>query len=175
MNQSELSAELQKKYKGFIQEIESMNEGEFMQAAAGKWTAGQHLEHLCRSVRPLSLGLKLPKFMPKLLFGKANRPSKTYEGLVNKYLNKIEEGAKASGPYLPPKFVPIGRRSALCRRLQKLVKTLMQVLENYSEHDLDHLILPHPILGKVTIREMIYFTIYHAKHHRQLVLKNLEG
>ncbi len=151
-----------------------MNEREFMQVMPGKWTAGQHLEHLCRSVRPLSLGLKLPKFMPKLLFGKANRPSKTYEGLVNKYLNKIEQGAKASGPYLPPKQVPISRRSALCRRLQKLVDTLTQVLSNYNEHDLDHLILPHPILGKVTVREMMYFTIYHARHHRKLVLQNLE-
>jgi hypothetical protein len=173
MNKSELIVELQKKYKAFIQEIESMNEKEFMQAPASKWTAGQHLEHLCRSVRPLSLGLKLPKFMPKLLFGKANRPSKTYEALVNKYKLKIEEGAKASGPYIPPQKVPISRRSALCRRLQKLVDGLGSVLDNYSEHDLDHLILPHPLLGKVTIREMIYFTIYHAKHHRKLVLNNL--
>ena len=34
-----------------------------------------------------------------------------------------------------------------------------------SEHKLDRCILPHPLLGKLTLREMIYFTIYHMEHH----------
>jgi len=30
-------------------------------------------------------------------------------------------------------------------------------------------LLPHPLLGKVTVREMLYFTIHHVQHHHALV------
>jgi hypothetical protein len=43
----------------------------------------------------------------------------------------------------------------------------------FSEKDLDTLILPHPLLGKVTLREMLYFTIYHVQHHVEQVKTNL--
>jgi hypothetical protein len=34
--------------------------------------------------------------------------------------------------------------------------------------------LPHPLLGKLTLREMIYFTIYHVQHHHKLVQNQLK-
>ena len=37
------------------------------------------------------------------------------------------------------------------------------------EKELDQYMLPHPILGKVTYREMLYFTMYHVNHHYSLV------
>jgi hypothetical protein len=47
-------------------------------------------------------------------------------------------------------------------------------MDKFSEAQLDEYVLPHPILGKLTIREMLYFTIYHATHHHLATLKNLE-
>ena len=35
--------------------------------------------------------------------------------------------------------------------------------------DLDAVLLPHPLLGKLTVREMLFFTVYHVQHHRALV------
>jgi hypothetical protein len=49
------------------------------------------------------------------------------------------------------------------------VTTLNKRLKKYSEASLDELILPHPLLGKLTLREMLYFTIYHAGHHHHLI------
>ena len=46
-------------------------------------------------------------------------------------------------------------------------------IDSFSEKDLDNYILPHPLLGKLTIREMLFFTIYHVQHHEVLTLKNL--
>jgi hypothetical protein len=40
---------------------------------------------------------------------------------------------------------------------------------------LDLLILPHPLLGKLTLREMLYFTLYHVEHHEKQVLENLKS
>lgn len=39
--------------------------------------------------------------------------------------------------------------------------------------ELDKYILPHPLLGKLTIREMMYFTIYHVEHHKKLTERGL--
>jgi hypothetical protein len=52
---------------------------------------------------------------------------------------------------------------------------LIQQLQKFQEEQFDEIMLPHPILEKITLREMLYFTIYHAEHHRNLLLKNLEA
>ena len=41
-----------------------------------------------------------------------------------------------------------------------------------DEEDLDNYILPHPLIGKTTIREMLYFTIYHVQHHHKAIVDN---
>ena len=48
---------------------------------------------------------------------------------------------------------------------------LIAKVEKQEEKELDIYILPHPLLGKVTLREMLYVTIHHNEHHLQL-LKN---
>jgi hypothetical protein len=44
---------------------------------------------------------------------------------------------------------------------------LARRIDRFSETQLDQLILPHPLLGKLTLREMLYFTIYHVQHHQK--------
>ena len=44
-------------------------------------------------------------------------------------------------------------------------------LSSWSESKLDTYLLPHPLLGKLTLREMLFFSVYHIEHH----LKLLEG
>jgi uncharacterized damage-inducible protein DinB len=40
---------------------------------------------------------------------------------------------------------------------------------------LDRLRLPHPALGKLTVREMLFFTIYHNIHHVENVVRRLSA
>ncbi|MCB9182399.1 MAG: DinB family protein [Flavobacteriales bacterium] len=42
----------------------------------------------------------------------------------------------------------------------------------WSESDLERYLLPHPLLGKLTLREMLYFTLYHVQHHQALVQRD---
>ena len=42
-------------------------------------------------------------------------------------------------------------------------------LTDINEYDLDNYQLPHPILGKISLREMLYFTAYHVEHHDNIV------
>ncbi|MEI9807767.1 MAG: DinB family protein [Bacteroidota bacterium] len=173
MNKQEIQNKLRDNHQAFIDLILSLNDEDFLHAADGKWTAGQQLDHICRSAGAVSLALLLPKFALKMIIGKANRPSKNYEELVTKYKLKLEGGGRAGGHFVPGNS-GLGQKKKLKDKLVKIVNALCKRTEKYNEQQLDDYILPHPLLGKLTLREMLYFTIYHAEHHRQLVLKNLK-
>jgi hypothetical protein len=70
--------------------------------------------------------------------------------------------------------VTIEQREQLIKSVNDVVGKLCKQLLDYSEKDLDELILPHPLLGKLTLREMMYFTMYHVTHHYTATGKNLK-
>lgn len=168
MNKKALISELRSHHQAFGIYVESLAEQDFCFAKPTKWTAGQQLKHIILSINPLTQGFILPKFVLKLLFGKANRPSKTYQDLIEKYKLKLENGGVATGTFIP-KPVSFETRQRLINQLNKKVSILASQIETFSETDLDLIILPHPLLGKITVREMCYFTIYHVQHHQQLI------
>lgn len=173
MNKQELFGKLRENHQLFIDAILLMDEAIYYSAKEGKWNAGQTLDHLQRSVSTLDLAMQLPRQLFAWLFGKANRPSNTYDALVTKYRAKLAAGGKAHGRYLPGK-VGYENRKQKTEKLQKAVEGICKKAESYAETQLDEYILPHPLLGKITIREMLYFTAYHAEHHR-LLLTPLES
>ncbi len=164
--------ELQENHRQFIDLLDSLNEKEFELPVNNKWTAGQQMKHIYLAVSPLSKGLLLPAFVIKMVFGRANRPSKDYEGLVKKYHDKLQAGGVASAPFIP-KPVSIAERQQLKGKLLSAVKKLCRHIEGFTEEQLDACILPHPLLGKLTIREMMYFTMYHVQHHQRSIMQSL--
>jgi hypothetical protein len=173
MTKQEIQYKLQNNHKNFTALIESLNDNDFLLSPNGKWTAGQQLDHIYRSVSAVKLGLTLPKFLIKLIVGKANRPSKDYEALVAKYKLRLEAGGKARGRFIPQQPGP-AQKSKLGDKLLRSVDSLCRKIDKYDEKQLDYYILPHPLLGKLTVREMLYFTIYHVEHHQKITLRNLE-
>ncbi|MEO9887706.1 MAG: DinB family protein [Balneola sp.] len=137
--------------------------------AEGKWSTGQQLDHLIKSVKPLTTGMGLPKFLLKIRFGTRNRPERTFEELVAKYHKKLKEGGQASPAFIPPK-ISIKQKDQLLAIYEKEKINLVKVLQKWSEKQLSTNIAPHPLLGKCTVRELLYFTIYHNFHH----LKSIE-
>jgi hypothetical protein len=173
MNKQKIIEQLRLHHTEFQHLLGSLQETDYLSAAIGKWNAGQQLDHICRSIGPVDLAFGLPGFVLRLLFGKANRASRTYEQLVEKYKTKLAEGGRASKQFIPRETEWLGRQKLL-DRLSRSVDSLSQKIEKTSENQLDTYILPHPILGKLTLREMLYFTIYHVQHHQSFVVKNLE-
>ena len=161
-------------HRAFIALIQSLSDADYLAEKNGKWTAGQQMEHILRSVRPVALAFGLPAWTLRLLFGKANRPSRSYAALVEKYQQKLAAGYSASSQFLPPP-VKLAQRQPLVSQLEKQVARLNRRLGNYSEIQLETLLLPHPLLGKLTLREMLYFTAYHVEHHQKLTDKNLKS
>jgi hypothetical protein len=172
MTRPEIKTRLLENHQRFTDLILSLNDSEFLLAANDKWTAGQQLDHIYLSVSPVRFAFSMPKLMLKLFFGKANRPSRDYAALVARYQQKLAGGYKASERFLP-KPVAIDQKTKLKDKLMKAVNNLCKNIDSYNEKQLDEYILPHPLLGKLTLREMLYFTIYHAEHHQQLTMRNL--
>ena len=103
---------------------------------------------------------------------KANRPSRTYDELVMKYKTKLTAGGKASRPFIPS-VVGFEKKAGLIKKYAAQKQKLIAKIEKQSEADLDKYILPHPLLGKVTLREMLYFTIHHNEHHLHILNRQL--
>ncbi len=172
MKGQELKDQLIKNHTLFIDYLSALTDKDFMYAPKDKWTAGQQLEHICISAGAVNQGLSVPKWAIKLIFGKANRSSKSYDELVKKYLNTLENGGKASGRFIP-KPVDANRKQKLLKSLSDIINNLASKINTYSEEELDTILLPHPLLGKLTVREMIYFTIHHVEQHQQITKRNL--
>lgn len=163
MTKEEIAQELIERYARFANMVDALGES-FDKAPEGKWTPGQQLEHLGKSVKPIAQGLRLPYFLLKWKFWTANRPSRTYDEVVAKYLNKIPKGYIPGKQYLPAP-VSIEKKSDLKRGLDRSVRSIARSLNKMSEKQVDELVLPHPLIGRITLREMMYFTLYHVDHH----------
>lgn len=175
MDRSEIVNKLNQNYGAFADFIAKMPEPDFIFSLNGeKWAAGQQLEHLCLSVEPLIKGLKAPEFALKAMFGKADRPSASYDELVARYRDALANGGTAPSTFRPAD-IGFERKAELVTRLRDLITKLCTSIEKFDENKLDLLLLPHPLIGKLTIREMLYFTIYHAEHHHRHCENNLES
>jgi hypothetical protein len=173
MKKQEIIEKLIINHQKFVSYFMKLNDQEFVFSLNNqKWSPGQHADHILRSLSPVRGLFSLPKWMGKLAFKKANRPSKSYEKLVERYHQRLELGGRAFGRFLP-KTVRVENKSALGNKIEKTVKKLCRSVNKYSEDDLDKLILPHPLLGKVTLREMLFFTIYHVDHHHRIAIRDL--
>ena len=169
-NKEQIITALDKNVTAFNDYVASLNKEQFEATPDNKWSAGQNLEHLIRSIKPLQLAYSLPKFILQMKFGKSNRPSKSYDELVNKYKTKLAAGGRASGPFIPP-AVSFNEKEGLIKKYDLHKQKLISKIKKQAEEDLDNYILPHPLLGKLTLREMLFFTVHHNEHHLESLKK----
>jgi hypothetical protein len=172
MTKTEIIHKLRDNHKRFADDVSAMSEANFTFSLAGKWIAGQQLEHIYKSVAPLTMALGLPKFILRWRIGKANRPSTDYDGLVAKYNAALDKGGVAPSKFVP-REVPYEQKEKLVSVLKQNIEKCITNINKYSEQDLDYYILPHPLIGKLTVREMLYFTIHHCEHHHKVAIQNL--
>jgi len=146
---------------------------EFFTPLAGAWSPAENLAHLVKSVRPITMALRLPRPFLRLGFGAPRYVSRRYSEIQKTYQGKLAEGAKAPRQFLPHgAHAPIRSaqmRLKILRDWETVGAKLLATIHPWPESDLDRCLLPHPLLGKLTVREMIFFTLYHNLHHVQNV------
>lgn len=140
----------------------------------GKWTIAGHLYHLIKSTKAVSKGMMMPKIGMRTMFGKNNRPERTYQEMVDKYQNVLATtNLKAPSSY----EAEAGRtfeRPALIKRFEGELQDMIKALNLWEEDAMSIYIMPHPAIGKCTIREFVYFTTLHTYHHLTILREQYE-
>lgn len=157
-----------------------LSDADLVHREGDAWTPAEHLAHLNTSVSAVARGLGMPRLLLRLRFGRAPAPSRTYDEVRREYQERLAAGGRASGVYVPPRqdarpAEVASLRVALLARWDRVNDRLRTALGPWSERQLDRIRLPHPLLGKLTTREMLFFTLYHDRHHVEGVARRLHA
>ena len=173
---AELSAELQSVHDESVRYWASFDTAALIAPIAEGWSPAENVRHLTKSVRAVNTGLKLPKWLIWNRFWRPRRASRGYAELRDIYLARLAAGANA-GRFAPDQRPPAAdleaERARIMASHRQSIEEMRGYLPRWSERALDRLQLPHPALGWLTVREMLYFTVYHNRHHPGNVKRKL--
>lgn len=147
---------------------DSVDDKRFFDSSAGKWSIAENLIHLSKSAKAVHKGLVNGSAALLTFFGAANAPSQDYDAVVERYRVALAAGLIAPSSFVAQSSLDDTRASVLDRYALEH-KTLVESLHAYSEEELDQAQLPHPALGNMTVREMLYFMVYHIGHHQKAI------
>jgi len=174
MDKEAIANLLDDKYQKLIQWLENQDDKKWEQGPEGKWTTGQQTLHLLQSIIPLNNALSMPKFLLRYKFGRANREVRDYDTVIKRYQERLKDVPKGAtfGPSRNMKVPKLKDKRYLLNRLQTENKKLQYKTRKMSDEQLDSLILPHPLMGKMIVREMLMWSSYHVEHHTNQLINN---
>lgn len=159
-----------KSFQQLLAHCETVAPEHFFLKADRQWSIAQHVQHLTISTKRTTAAYALPKFLVRLIGGKPRGASHSVEELTQRYRAKLQAGGVAAGPYVPGPIPPgVGRERVIDRCNRAANEYLGALKKNWKNEQLDAFVAPHPLLGKITLRELCYFTIYHTGHHLRII------
>lgn len=145
----------------------------FFHDGLGGWSPAQNLSHITFIANLAVYLLKLPRFI-FFVFGKQNH-QRDFKTLLADYI-----GSKTPiyiGPLEPASIQPPPNAKQLIHEMvSDWVKVSMELasqLDTIPENDFDQYSLPHPSMGMLSYREMMYVFIIHPIHHTYKVEQKL--
>ena len=141
----------------------------FEEVIVGKWSIAENIGHLIISNKGVVKALGAPKEFLKT-FGKPNGPSRTIIELLKTYKIELAKGIKA-GPAFTYQLNEKEDANTMLTNFESINNRFCERIENWSEEDLENYCIPHPRLGKFTVREMAFFTVFHSNHHLKAIQK----
>ena len=172
MTKIEIISAAENTFAQFSENCNSMDEAVLFKKPDSKWSAAENIQHMVISTNITTLAYRLPKFIVRLIGGKPNRASRSYEELKDKYYKKLADGGKASGLFVPkPIEIKYGKEKLMNSWRKTTDGFIKALIKNRTEKDLDNYLAKHPLLGRITLRELCYFTIFHTEHHLQAIHK----
>ena len=159
---------LEQKHQDIFNWLDNQPEENWEKGPDDKWTTGQHILHLVKSLQMLNKALSYPKFLLKYKFGVCNRAPRDYAAVAKKYQDKLDVSKDKAKEFNKSLQTPtIKDKKRLLTRYQIQQKKLQYKTQKISDKNLDSLIVPHPLMGKMTLREIIMWTAHHTEHHLQ--------
>lgn len=169
-SKASISENLNDATQQFAVYINLQDDSKFTQPIDDKWSSAQHLEHLLKSVQLVNKGLHKPKFMYRFIFDKNTRDgSRSFEELKNRYYERLKDLKGITNPQTAPGEIKLSQKKEKLKTFLAENRKLIKKMNSLSDENLDGIVLPHPALGKITIREMMNFMIFHTQHHHNSI------
>ncbi len=173
MTKQEIKTLLDQNHLSILSFLENHDNSKWNKGPKGKWTTGQHIIHLTQSIKPLNKALSTPKFILQYKFGKANRTPRSIDQIVEKYHEKLKNPNLTVSPFsrvLPE--TPPATKKVIIKKFTRQKEVLVKKLARISDKKLDKYIVPHPLMGRMLLREIIMWTAYHTEHHHKQLREN---
>jgi len=173
MEKETIAELLEEKHQQLFSWLENQPDDNWENGPENKWTVGQQILHLVNSLQKLNIALSYPRFFLKHKFGTCNRAPRDYETVAKKYQEKLLANQEKARVFNKDLKVPkLKDRNRLLTRLQIQSKKLQYKVRKVSDINLDTLVLSHPLMGKMTIREIVMWTAHHTEHHTNILRDN---
>ena len=171
MEKSQIHTLLKSQHEELLQFIQRLSDEEIHLQKEGKWSALQNMDHLLKSAKTVNPAVRKSSLVLRAAFGKPNREARSYEGLVKRYQERLE-GVEAEAPkaYRAAESQELDRAKVL-QEYDAEMQKFIQFVGKVKERKLDRTLLPHPLLGKLLLREIFYFMHYHTDHHYTAIKK----
>jgi hypothetical protein len=173
-SKSEIIEGLTAKWSEITEVIEAVSEDEFTSKSnPNVWSLAEEFDHVLKSASAVSSAMKVSSIALRWKFGKPNRPLRSYEECYQRYFEKLK--LVSGKPIAPSTFTSsdgqfFDKQQMLDHWISTLTK-LDQRINKWTDKNLDRVLLPHPLLGKMMLREILYFTHFHTEHHLQSLQK----
>lgn len=150
--------------QAFVDVANRLSDEEFQRHTGDKWSVADVVQHLYLSARPVAKLMTGPREV-LTQWGKADHHPKTYDQLAAEYSAVLATGMKAPTPFVPRPEDMNADKQVVIDRFTEVYRAVNDALAGWTEQELDEYCMPHPALGKLTVREMLYFISIHTQHH----------
>jgi hypothetical protein len=174
MNKFDLSQQISEAYTLFTSDVKNLAYADANLCINHKWSVNQNIDHINLSLTQLNKYFLLPKGRIQSVFGRSNKTEVTMAAFILKLKQTLKTGVKSTLTFTP-NFSPKNTQDLILQG-QQIINEMVKALMLWTDEDLDTYNCPHPVLGNVSAREMLYFSSYHIKHHnktvKQIILLN---
>jgi DinB superfamily len=149
----------------------SLSDEVFFAGSDERWSPAHHLGHLTLTYSRLATG-----FRAKERLADYTQTPKSYEDIRDTYLTKLQTTPPvvlANNPFAIK--LDGSSKDAMIAAFAGGSQELREATTSWSETDLDTKGMKHPLLGLMSAREILFFTLYHDQHHLLGVEKLVKG
>lgn len=173
MDKQAINDLLEEKHQELFDFLENQPYEKWIQGPSGKWTTGQHALHLLDSIKKVNHAMSFPSFLLKYKFGTSNRELREYNTITQRYQEKLSANQDKARVFNSDLKTPaLKEKKRIVDTLKIQNKKLQYKTNKWKDKNLDNLILPHPLMGKMPVREIVMWTAHHIEHHTNTLKKD---
>jgi hypothetical protein len=175
-HKSEIIAALQTQQLEIPAFLAGIPSEQFFDGSSERWSVGYHVQHMTSAVNRVAGGLLNADVLPKR---EPVAPSRDFVTTQEFYLETLRNTPSETLRQLGSR-VTLEEHQDLNTYKNQLISSFGDAvgnfnvaLEHFDEANLEILGMPHPVMGLLSSREMVFFIVYHNTHHQNGIKKLL--